>query len=161
MNNNTVILSIAAILLVFIILSFYLKRQPNKKEEIENWPFYAAKPLSQPEQVLYHRLANALPDCIILAQVQLSRILRVKKGFNKNEWNNRINRKSLDFVICKKDSSIIAVIELDDKSHEQEDRKYADANKDKALKSANIKIIRWQVKTMPSVDEIRNLIIQN
>src|SRR4051812_1008482 len=26
------------------------------------WPFYAKRPLSHPEQVLYHRLVKALPD---------------------------------------------------------------------------------------------------
>ena len=44
------------------------------------WPLYAKKPLSQPEQILYFRLVSALPERIILAQVQLSRLLGVKKG---------------------------------------------------------------------------------
>jgi hypothetical protein len=30
------------------------------------WPFYAKKPLTQPEQVLYFRLVKALPDSIVL-----------------------------------------------------------------------------------------------
>lgn len=124
------------------------------------WPFYAKKPLSQPEQILYHRLVNALPDNIILAQVQLSRVLGVKKGFNFREWNNRINRMSLDFLICHKDSSIIAVIELDDKTHDHESRRESDAKKDKALKSANIRIIRWNVKTIPDSAEIQKVLIQ-
>ncbi len=124
------------------------------------WPFYAKKPLSQPEQIIYHRLVSALPNHIVLAQVQLSRVLGVKKGFNFGKWNNRINRMSLDFLICQKDSSIIAAIELDDKTHNYESRKEADAKKDKALKSANIRIIRWNVKTMPNSAEIQKSIIQ-
>ena len=39
------------------------------------WPFYAKKPLTQPEQVLYFRLIDALPGHIVLAQVQLLRFL--------------------------------------------------------------------------------------
>ncbi len=66
------------------------------------WPFYAKKPLTQPEQVLYHRLVRSLPECMVLTQVQLSRVLGVKKGSNFHEWNNRINRMSLDFVVCLK-----------------------------------------------------------
>jgi len=31
------------------------------------WPFYAKSPLSQPEQVLYHRLVKAPPDHVVLA----------------------------------------------------------------------------------------------
>ena len=44
------------------------------------WPFYAKKPLTPPEQVLYHRLVSALPEHIVLAQVQLSRVLGVKRA---------------------------------------------------------------------------------
>ncbi|MGH8460596.1 MAG: DUF2726 domain-containing protein [Stenotrophobium sp.] len=113
------------------------------------WPFYAKKPLSNPEQVLYFRLCQALPEHIVLAQVALSRILGVKKGNNFGEWFNRINRMSADFVLCSKDSTIVAVIELDDASHEKADRQAADAKKDKALSSAGIRIVRWQAKSIP------------
>ncbi|MBI2351021.1 MAG: hypothetical protein HYV00_06015 [Deltaproteobacteria bacterium] len=47
------------------------------------WPFYAKKPLSEVEQVLYPPSGEGyVPECLVLAQVQLSRILGVKKGFN-------------------------------------------------------------------------------
>ncbi len=83
-----------------------------------------------------------------MAQVGLSRLLSVKKGHNFQAWLNRINRMSADFVICTKDSSIVAVIELDDASHEREDRKIADAKKDNALSAAGIHIIHWQAKSL-------------
>ena len=111
--------------------------------------------MSKPEQILYHRLVSALPEHIILAQVQLSRVLGVKKGYSFGEWNNRINRMSVDFIVCRKDASIIAAIELDDKSHEAESRQKADAKKDKALASAEIPIIRWKVEKMPDEETIR------
>jgi hypothetical protein len=74
------------------------------------WPFYLKKPLSQPEQVLYHRLVRALPEHIVLAQVQVSRVLGVKKGARFHEWNNRINRLSYDCIVCSKDSTVLAAI---------------------------------------------------
>ena len=119
------------------------------------WPFYAKNPLSSPELVLYFRLCKALPEHIVLAQVGLSRILGVKKGNNFGEWFNRINRMSVDFVVCSKDSTIVAVIELDDASHQKADRQIADAKKDKALGSAGIRIVRWQVKSMPDEATIK------
>ncbi|NOT67106.1 MAG: DUF2726 domain-containing protein [Methylophilaceae bacterium] len=66
-----------------------------------------------------------MPECIILAQVQLSQVFGVKKGFNFHEWNNRIHRMSLDFLVCLKDSTIVAAVELDDKTHERVSRKQA------------------------------------
>ena len=113
------------------------------------WPFYAKRPLSQPEQVLYHRLVKSLPEHIVLAQVQVSRVLGVKKGFNSHEWNNRINRLSYDFVVCAKDSTVLAAIELDDKSHESTSRAGTDKKKERATSAAGVRLIRWHVKSLP------------
>jgi very-short-patch-repair endonuclease len=127
----------------------------------EVWPFYAKPPLSRPEQVLYHRLVSALPDHIILAQVQLSRFLGVKKGNNYRAWFNRINRMTADFVVCNKDFSIVAVIELDDSTHQRTDRQAADTKKDKALSSAGVRIVRWQANAIPDKAAIQAAIMPN
>lgn len=141
-----------SILIVLVLLLFRKKRPRQVWWEGDKWPFYAKQLLSQPEQVLFHRLVNALPDYIILAQVQASQVLGVHKGFNFYEWNNRINRLSYDFVVCKRDGSVLAVIELDDKSHESAERVEADKRKDRATTAAGVRMIRWHVRSMP--DEI-------
>jgi hypothetical protein len=125
----------------------------------EDWPFYAKKPLTPPEQVLFHRLVKALPEHIVLAQVQLSRALGVKKGFNFHEWNNRINRMSYDFLICAKDSTVLAAIELDDRSHESATRVAADVKKERASAAAGISLIRWNVKALPDDTAIRSAVL--
>ena len=119
------------------------------------WPFYVKKPLSQPEQVLYHRLIRALPEHIVLAQVQVSRVLGVKKGSSFNEWNNRINRLSYDFVVCGKDSTVIAAVELDDKTHESKARIATDEKKNKASADAGLRLLRWHVRALPTEEAIR------
>jgi len=120
------------------------------------WPFYVKRPLSQPEQVLYHRLIRALPEHIVLAQVQVSRVLGVKKGSNFHEWNNRINRLSYDFVVCGKDSTVIAAVELDDKSHDSASRAKTDEKKSKASADAGLRLIRWHVRSLPDEPTIRS-----
>lgn len=153
---NSIFLLLIAVVAVIIIL-VVLKAKSQRGTGDEPWPFYAKKPLSQPEQVLYFRLIQALPEQIILAQVQLSRLLGVKKGNNYQAWYNRINRMSADFVVCNKDSSIAAVIELDDATHQRKDRQVADAKKDKALASAGVRIVRWQAKTIPDIAKIQSV----
>lgn len=148
--------SIIPLLAIVITIVFLLKIITINKSRKEIWPFYAKKILTQPEQVLYFRLIQSLPDYIIFAQVQLSQILGIKKGNKYQSWLNRINRMSVDFVVCNKDSSIVAVIELDDTTHLWESRKKVDAKKDKALKSANVRVIRWQAKDMPSFETIQS-----
>ena len=87
--------------------------------------------------------------------IQLSRVLGVKKGFSFNEWNNRINRMSLDFLVCLKDSTVVAAVELDDKTHEKASRIEADAKKEKALSAAGITLVRWNVSALPDEAAIR------
>lgn len=146
------------LLLVFflaIAIAVIARFRPLSGRTSSVWPFYVKRPLSQPEQVLYHRLIRALPDHIVLAQVQVSRVLGVKKGANFHEWNNRINRLSYDFVVCNKDSTVIAAVELDDKSHESSDRASTDEKKNKASADAGLRLLRWHVQSLPSEEVIR------
>ena len=149
-------LALLLVLLVFAIAGLLvLKKLGLLKDGIGPWPFYIKKLLSPPEQILYHRMIRALPEHIVLAQVQVSRVLGVKKGSNFHEWNNRINRLSYDFVVCGKDSLVIAAIELDDKSHDSSKRIGTDAKKDKASSDAGLRLIRWNVRALPSEEVIR------
>ncbi len=155
----TFLLFIVVIVLIVVgVLCFQAKKQARTDEG--EWPYYAKKPLSAVEQIFYFRLVQALPDKIVLAQVGLTRLLGVKKGNNFAAWFNRISQLSADFVICAKDSSVLAVIELDDSSHEREDRKAADHKKTRALTAAGLRIIRVQAKALPDEAGIKALVAQ-
>ncbi len=153
---------IVVLLLVIVLAVFLVKTKKNGALTTNDtpWPFQAKKPLTEPEQVLYFRLRQALPDQVVLAQVQLSQFLAVRKGHNQQSWRNRINRMSADFVVCAKDASVLAVIELDDATHTRADRKLTDAKKDKALAAAGIRLLRWSVKAIPDVASIRSQLLQ-
>ncbi|MDD5065310.1 MAG: DUF2726 domain-containing protein [Phycisphaerae bacterium] len=179
LGNSFLILSLtfAIIAVIVILVAIHPKNRlrivntPRKSEQViitspeesnkcdfsgsDVWPYYRrSHVMSSPEQVLYFRLVEALPDCIIFSQVQLSRLLGVGKGSDFIFWFNKINRMSVDFVICDKSSQIISIIELDDKTHDLEDRKIADLKKNKAISDAGIKLIRWYVGSLPSVADI-------
>jgi len=152
LNSTLTFLIVAAA--VIAILSLRKSKLKNGLDDGQ-WPFEVKAPLSKAEQILYLRLVQALPQQIILAQVQLSRLLLVKKGYNSQSWLNRINRMSVDFVVCDKDSSVICAIELDDATHQRKDRQAADAKKDIALSSAGVPIVRWQAKSLPNIATIQ------
>jgi hypothetical protein len=59
-----------ALVFVAIFVAMLASRKRGRDSTDHDWPFYAKKPLSPPEQVLYHRLVKALPEHIVLAQVQ-------------------------------------------------------------------------------------------
>jgi hypothetical protein len=158
--RDTILLAAVIAIVVFGFVFLALRaRLGSDREQI--WPFYAKKVMTSPEQVLFHRLVKALPECIVLAQVQLSRVLGVKKGHNFGQWNNRINRLSIDFLVCLKDSSVVAAIELDDASHRNSAREEPDARKGAALEAAGIKLLRWSVAAIPDVEAIRQAFTSN
>jgi hypothetical protein len=154
-NRLKVLWLIAALLALAIVALAILKKRVASDGSGGAWPFYLKRLLSSPEQVLYHRLVGALPDHVVLAQVQVSRVLGVKKGFDFHHWNNRINRLSYDFVVCRKDATVLAAIELDDATHESKSRARTDEKKDRATSAANLKLVRWHVKALPDADGIR------
>ena len=154
------VLLVVVLALALVAAVLLLRKHRGKGGLADTWPFYAKKVLSEPEQVLYGRLVNALPECVILAQVQLSRVLAVKKGHNAREWNNRIDRMSLDYVVCLKDFSVVAAVELDDSSHETPSRMQADSKKEKALAVAGVALVRWHVKALPDEKAIRDAFVK-
>jgi hypothetical protein len=155
------LLLVVGVVAIAVVLFVAAKSKKAASSEAETpWPFHAKKPLSNPEQILYFRLCKALPQHIVLAQVALSRMLGVDKGSNFGAWFNRINRMSADFVLCSKDSTIVAVVELDDASHKKADRVAADAKKDKALRSAGIRVLRWQMNSIPDEVAIKAMFTQ-
>lgn len=148
-------LLLVALIALIILTLFAAKakgRHRFKYNPDEEWPFTAKKLQTNSEEALYRRLKDVLPEYHIFAQVQLSRLIDVKKGHDFNKWFNRINRMSVDFVVCDENLKVLTVIELDDSSHRDPHRQEQDDKKNKALRSADIKIIRWQ--KIPSNEEI-------
>lgn len=135
-----------------------LRARSSDATSTGRWPFSLRRPLTEPEQVLYFRLCQALPDHIVLAQVGMSRFLSVRRGHNARAWYNRINRMSVDFLVCTKDASVVAAVELDDASHQHPDRVSADAKKELALNAAGVKLLRWNVGAMPDEAAIQRSI---
>lgn len=121
-------------------------------------PYYKKMPLTDDEQKLFIRLMEALPINVILAQVSMQALIGIKPNPNERTQRNKIDRKYVDFVICRPDFSVEAVIELDDSTHERPDRKKSDAVKDVAFSAVNCPLIRFHVRHMPSVEEIREAI---
>jgi hypothetical protein len=66
--SSITLLLVIVVVVVIVLAILKAKSQGGAGDEV--WPFYAKKPLSQSEQILYFRLVQALPDHIILAQVQ-------------------------------------------------------------------------------------------
>ncbi|PTU69229.1 DUF2726 domain-containing protein [Chromobacterium haemolyticum] len=76
--------------------------------------------LTQREQECFKRLTQSLhPDFLVFPQVAFSQIIDTEGGskFDNEGLRRTMSQKVADFVVCKPDLTMIAIIELDDKSH--------------------------------------------
>jgi hypothetical protein len=157
MPKSTTLLVAAtlALLLLVAVAALRIRLRNRGGDAAAPWPFFVRRPLTQPEQVLYHRLVAALPGHMVLSQVQVSRVLGVCKGTPQpRAWLNRINQLSYDFVVCSPDATVLAAIELDDSTHSRPDRVSADDRKDRASAGAGLRLIRWHVRDLPDAAAI-------
>lgn len=94
----------------------------------------------------------------IFTQVALNRILEINNRRKQQQLRNRIDRKSIDFVLYdEKTKKIVCCIELDDSTHEREDRIERDLFLDKIFKDT-IKLIRIKVQNYYDYNEILTMI---
>lgn len=88
-------------------------------------------------------------DLILFSQVSLYNIIEVKQNLNnslKTTYFNKINKKSIDFVLVdKKNCRIKLCIELDDYTHQRKDRIKRDKFINELFKQLNINLLRYPV----------------
>jgi len=148
-------LSIAwTVLLAVVIISVLALSIRQQRSALSN-SYQSRKPLSEPEQILYWRLREAMPDCVVLCQVAFSRFIEprsVQRALHTRLFS-RISQKSVDFLVCLPDFTIVSAVELDDRTH----RRDKDAQRESIFADANVPLIRLNVRKLPSVDELRAL----
>jgi very-short-patch-repair endonuclease len=101
--------------------------------------------LSRAEHEFYDMLLLAVENQYhIFPQVHLSTIINYKiVGQNWRAAFRHINEKSVDFVLCdKKYIKPVLAIELDDKTHEREDRKERDIEVERILEESGLPLLR-------------------
>jgi hypothetical protein len=155
-----IILSIVAVvaLVLACVGALFLLRRPRPVTAL---PVTAKPLLTRPEQLLYGRLVRAFPGHVILAQVALSQLLAVDRANAQGSAQsiaNGFRQLVADFVVCAPDFTAVAVIELDDRSHQRTVQRDRDQRKDKFLQAAGIKVIRVAVSDIPSEAALKALV---
>jgi hypothetical protein len=146
---------VAAALVLALVLFLALRGSSAGRASLR---YQQVRPLSDAEQALYWRLVEALPECVILSQVTFSRFMKPATGgvAPRREYHalrNRISQKTIDFLVCLKDFTVVAAIELDDSSHVEA----SDHARDELLRAAGIAVLRMPSRDMPSVARLREL----
>ncbi|WP_086966712.1 DUF2726 domain-containing protein [Caballeronia glebae] len=145
MPNHIAPVALIAVL-VALLLAIVSKAVASK-------PKYKAVPLLTPnEKEFFGRLRRALPEACIFPQVAMSAIIQpCATGKQRMVDLRRISQKRVDFAVYDKSLTLLAVIELDDRTHDAA----RDAVRDAYLTSAGIRTIRFESKAKPDEQRIR------
>jgi hypothetical protein len=158
MSNLFTLIAVAGVVVVgFAVLKGKVAAQQSGGEDK-----FKVKPLlTQNELEFLERLESAIPEYRFLAQVSMGALLdpAVSRKDAKAYYRLRgmFTQKIVDFVAQnRKDGTVVAIIELDDRTHNGD----RDAKRDSMLASAGYKIVRWNSKTKPDSAAIRGQLVQ-
>ncbi len=122
---------------------------------------FKAKALLTPNELEFlGRLEAAAPELRFCPQVSMGALLHPAVPRSDRSTHSRLrnmfSQKIVDFVAQRRsDGAVIAVIELDDRTHESG----KDAKRDALLASAGYRIVRWNSKKKPDVAAIRSQLL--
>lgn len=106
------------------------------------------------EKEFFERLIKALPEYYVFPQISLGALLRPTVSRSSPEWIrhfNAISSQRADFAIYTRELQLVALIELDDKTHKAS----KDRARDRRTASAGISTLRYESKAKPEPESIR------
>jgi uncharacterized protein DUF2726 len=147
-------LTLAFLLIALVAATSWLSTRVRSAAIVNSYRL--KKPLSEPEQTLYWRLREAMPECVVLSQISFSRFLEPTSAGARRALFNQIAQKSVDFLVCLPDFTIVAAVELDDGTHGRS----KDVQRDAIFESAGLPVVRLHVRNIPAVEELKALFMR-
>jgi hypothetical protein len=126
-------------------------------DTVQDWPPEAARVLTIAERRAYDLLRNALPGFLVLAQVPLSRFLRVPTRHSHTDWMQRVGGLSADLLVCNAGSRVLAVIDVRPAEQTERSRRRHERMA-RVLKAAGIEVQVWGEDQLPSAADVRALL---
>ena len=129
-------------------------------DTVAAWPPEATRVLTVAERKAYSALRSGLPEHIILAQVPLSRFMKVPTRNSYSEWLRRVGLMSVDMVICDSSSQVIGVVDVrSGEGKENERARQRHARMDRVLQAAGIPVHVWLDNAIPSATAARDALL--
>jgi Protein of unknown function (DUF2726) len=124
-------------------------------DTVASWPPEAARVLTIAERQAYDLLRRALPGYLVLAQVPLSRFIRVPARHSYVDWLQRVGSLSADLLLCDAGSRVIAVIDIRSPGESERSRRRHE-RMTRVLRKAGVHVLTWREDTLPSASEVRH-----
>ncbi len=127
---------------------------PEYLDTVAGWPPEGARVLSITERQAYDLLKRSMPGFLVLAQVPLSRFVRVPTRHSYGEWLQRVGSLSADLLLCDSGSRVLAVIDIRAAQETERSRKRHE-RMGRVLKAAGIQVHVWREGELPSGTAVR------
>ena len=112
----------------------------------------AVRVLTVAERQAHTLLRQAMPGYLVLAQVPISRFLRVDS--RHSQWVQQVSGMSADLLLCDSGSRVLVVVDLRS-AHPTESSTKRHDRMAKLLRSAGIRVVTWPDYALPDVAAIR------
>ncbi|MCC6072805.1 DUF2726 domain-containing protein [Massilia sp. GCM10020059] len=149
-----IFIAIAIFAILAAALTVAMKRLQGKARA---GAYRARKLMTENELEFFGRLVSALPDHYVFPQVAMSALLEAASSDKKKSHSDRLRiaQQRADYIICTRSCDLVAVIELDDRTHSAT----KDQLRDSRLEQAGIRTVRFQSRSKPRADAIRLAIV--
>jgi hypothetical protein len=119
--------------------------------------------LTPAERLFYKSLEQAVNgQYLIMCKARLADVITPKSSGDRSKWQsafNKISGNHFDFVLCEPESfTVVAAVELDDKSHQNKPAQKRDKVKNDSCKSAGLALIRFPAKRRYDLQSVRELL---
>lgn len=143
-----------------IALQEQIIQNKNNNSNYENiYPYIKKELVTKNELQYYLQLIEIaeINNLTVLTKVRLADLIETKKGLSNRDWGiyfGKIKAKHIDFILAEKSNlNPILLIEVDDRTHDRNDRQKRDTFVDTACTQAGYKIAHVR-----SLNELRNII---
>lgn len=124
-------------------------------DTVASWPPEAARVLTIAERQAYELLRRAMPGFLVLAQVPLSRFIRVPARHSYIDWLQRVGSLSADLLVCDAGSRVLAVIDIRSPGESERSRRRHERMA-RVLRKAGVHVITWSEDALPAPAEVRH-----
>jgi very-short-patch-repair endonuclease len=151
---NLYVIALVILVALFALMAFVITKD---KPEQRTPSYRRRKLLTDNEAEFFGRLVNALPEHFIFPQVSMTALLESAASDSKQAHSDRLRiaQQRIDYVVCDARCDVVAVVELDDRTHSRA----KDQVRDGRLAQAGIKTVRFQSRSKPNVEAIRKAIL--
>ncbi len=161
-SSPVVLALVAALLLLWPLIARQRKRKATRRKALGadstslRFAAQAVRVLSVAEREAHTLLCQAMPGYLVLAQVPVTRFLRVET--NHAQWVQQAMGLSADLLLCNSGSRVLAVVSVRSAKASENSRRRQD-KLTRLLKAANVRVLSWNEDALPDMATIRTQLV--